>query len=195
MGPENNYGTPAPVVYAQPDDPQAKRKRLIIGVGGLLVFVIIVFIVLSLLFSSSSVRPQVVTIAAQTNEIARVAELGVKSEDARLSTQNTAANVRAVSLTNLQQLDDWAGKNLTSDLSKSELSSEENSKTDAALAEAGAINNYQEAFDEAMLALLTGSNKQILASMEDFNDYPNLQSILNEIGLNNQALIDSISSR
>ena len=63
-----------------------------------------------------------------------------------------------------------------------------------ALEQAGSINNYEEVFNEAMEALLSGANSQIIASFDVFAAYPDLQEVLNNVGQNNQDLLDSISS-
>lgn len=194
MGPEDSYGQQAPVAYTPADDPAAKRKRLFLGVGGLLIFVVIVIFAISIIFSTPSVRPDLVRIAAQQQEIARVAELGIKSQDARTATQNLAANIRSVALTNVTELDSWAKKNADGDFSKAELNSAENDKIDDALAAAGSNNNFGEVFEETILELLEGTNRQIKNSFDEFEGLPILQETLNEIGFKNQTLIEAISS-
>lgn len=194
MGPEDSYGQQAPVTYTPADDPAAKRKRLFIGIGGLLAFVVILIIGISILFATPTVRPDLVVIAAQQNELARVAELGILSEDARTGTQNLAANVKSVAINNVADLDSWAKKNSDGDFSNSELSSQKNSKVDELLAQAGANNNYGEVFEETILELLEGSNRQIKSSLSVFDGLPILQDTLNNIGFKNQTLIDAITS-
>lgn len=195
MGPEEYYGYQQQPSYTPQEDPSAKRRRILIGAGGLGAFILVLIIVLNMLLATPTIRPDYVLIAAQQAEIARVAELGVVSEDARRSTKNLAANVRSVSLTNVASLSEWAKDNFSQGaLTRSELSSEENEDTTAALADAGAVNEYDETFEEAMLSLLQGGNRQIMASMDTFEAFPELQDILNEIGFNNQQLIESISS-
>lgn len=193
MGPEQNYGNQAPVAYAPVDESAAKKKRILIAGGGLLILITLIFIAISILFSTPTIRPDLAKIVAQQSEIARVAELGIKSEDARRDTQNLAANVRSVALTNVSDINSWAKKNLDGGFSKSELSREENEDTDSTLVAAGSNNNYEEVFEEAILSLLVGSNKQILDSLELFNAYPLLQDTLNEVGLRNETLIKSIA--
>ena len=196
MGPDEYYGyqnqQPA---YTPQDDPAAKRKRLIIGIGGMFGFFVILIIIISMLLSSPTIRPDISKIAAQQNEIARVASLGVSSEDARRATQNTAANVRAVSLSSIGQIQVWGNANLANPLKAADLDDELNEEFDVALDEAGAVNEYDEVFTEAMVNLLEGSNRQIVASFDVFSAYPDLQDILNRIGENNQSLIDAISSQ
>ncbi len=193
MDPNQYYGYDQPVYTNQSTDNSAKMKRMIYGGIGLLLFLTLLIIVLSSLFSSPSIRPQVAKIAAMHNEIARVAELGVESPDARRATQVIATNVRAISLTNVTQLTLWANDNFTNDFTKNTLSTQLNEATDAALLEAGDVNNYDEVFREAMLILLQGANDEITAQFNLFSDQPGLQNILNTVGEANQDLIESIS--
>ena len=193
MEPNQYYGYEQPT-YTQQEDPQARKRRIIIGSVGLLLFITVLIIVLSIVFSSPTIRPEVARITAMQFEIARVADIGVESDDSRRATQVLATNVRATSLTNVAQLTIWANANFANDFTNNTLQSQMSEETDAALAAATETNEFNETFEEAMVILLNGANDEITAQFSKFADYPDLQAILNKVGETNNQLLESISS-
>jgi len=195
MGPEQQYGYQPQQRYTQPQDPATRRRKIILIVIGVFAVLTVIVIVLSSLLAPPNIRLDLVKIAAQQNEIARVAALGASSEDARTSTQNLASTVKSVSLSNFISIDTWADKKLSAGISDSEATSAENENTDNALTEAGASNKYGDVFTEAVELLLEEANNQIAASFSTFSAYPDLQAILNETGENNKLLLEAVANQ
>lgn len=192
MGPEEYYG------YQQPDYQEAdpnKMKRIIIGIAGMVMFLFVLLIAYMMLFTTPSIKPEVAGVAAMQNELARVAELGTKSSDARRATQILAANVKAISLTNVVQITNWANDNLEQKFSDATLTAQTNENIDTELTNAAQINEYDEVFESAMLTLLTTINEEIVTVFDKFSSYPDLQEIMNEVGANNKVLIDSLTTQ
>jgi hypothetical protein len=171
-----------------------KKRRIIIGVIGLLGFLTVIAIVLALLLATPTIRPNIVKIAAMNNEVTRIATLGTKSSSARRGTINLAVNVKSVSFDSTYRLKNWGDKNLSMEITIDELKTEKNSKIDDALNSADQINGYDEAFSETIGNLLTSINSEITSSYDTFAEYPELQTILSSITESNQILLDSIEN-
>ena len=167
---------------------------MIIAGAGLLLFITLLVFILSIIFSGPNIRPGVARIAALHAEIARVAELGIESNESRRSTIVLGTNVRAASLTSASQLALWGNENVSPGITSSTLNSLENEDIDAALARASESNQYNEVFEETITTLLQEANNEIADRLPEYADYPNLEFILTQASSMNIELLDSISS-
>lgn len=193
MGPENYYGFQQSADYPTQPAGKQRTKILLLVIGALAGLTLLLFIASNLL-APPNIRPEIAQIAAQQNEISRVAQIGLDSENSRQATRILAGNVRATSLSHVAQLNGWAQDSAGGAFTRAELESVTNDRIDEELSSARSLNDFDEVFSDAMLTLLEAANQQIIQSFDSFSEYQALQTLLNDIGSNNQLLIESISS-
>jgi hypothetical protein len=118
--------------------------------------------------------------------------LGLKSERARASTKQLAANIKLTSADNLAVLTQYL-KNDGTALEKSQLNSENNKQIDDLLEEAEQLNNYDGKFIEIMRELLSQTNSETANAIES-SQSEKLKQVLNQVGTKNQLLIESLGN-
>jgi hypothetical protein len=122
------------------------RFKIIALVLGIL---IIVFSILAMTLSGSSVSPHVKQISALSSEISRIADLAIASDSADSANRYLASTIKAVYSSYVAQLQGLPGG---SSVSKQELADAKDESADILLEEAGQLNQFNETFREIMAA-------------------------------------------
>lgn len=168
--PEKHYGQPGPHAAVQPYDfilnPEKPRKkpllasggnsllsRLAIIFGGVVVFVILAIIVMSLLGGKSPNLVAMTTVAQDQTELVRVAHLADTKATAQ-GVANVSTNAGLSLASAQQQLLDYLAKNGLK-LDKKQLSLKLDKRTDTQLQTAAAASNFDSTFVSVLETQLT----------------------------------------
>ena len=166
-----------------------KKQRIIIGVVGTIVLLIVLIAVLLLVFSRPSIKPDIGDAAAAHQEIARLADLGLSSDQATRSTLNKSANIKAIATDNLNQLTNYVSANFDDPLSRATLESDESSTANTLLEQAEQSNRFDEELLDILPQAIEAAQSET-SSLFEKTDNDELKAILNEIFEKNTSLLE-----
>lgn len=176
MGPEEQYAFYNESTDFQAKDPN-KTRRMIIGGAGLLMFLMIVGIVLTLLLSSPSVRPNLAKIASLQSETIRISDIALDSNRLDRQTASIATNFKIIATDSIAKINFWVDNNLDTSLTETELFSETNEQYDTALAQAEELNTYDQTFKQIIEELTNQTYNEINGSSDLIKSDPKLLEI------------------
>jgi hypothetical protein len=145
---------------------QSPNKRFMtVGVGGLLILIILIFVLKIVLGGGPNTVP-FVTVAQDQTEIARVAGLALQQQNAAQTTQNVAITIQSSLTTEVQQLTAYLKEHGVS-VSSTTLTALKNTKTDTTLSAASTNDNYDGTFLSLMQTFLTKYRQSINTAYDD----------------------------
>lgn len=135
----------ADVLYQDAPARSPRFKLIALALGAL----IVIFSILAITLSGSSVSPHVQRVYALSSEISRVADLAINNDSADSTNRYLASTIKAVYSSYIAQLKGLPGG---SKISKQELADAKDESVDTLLEEAGQLNQFNETFQETMAA-------------------------------------------
>ncbi len=189
---------PSPDGQPQPDadwlknykSPKASppKQRILVIVAIVGVVLAVIFLFLTFIVGGEDIQSQVRKLAADQQDIVRLANIGQETDNASAPTHNLASTISIIGGSNVQALASVVGQ-----LSKDELALAANTSADTRFQTAAQTNTFDTVFPDVMKTELTELNAS-LSSLFDQTNNQKLKEVLIMVYDNNKELITATTS-